>query len=475
MRLDAEVGQGLQKRFGGALDGLLGLSLCIRTGAPQDAWIGKLVPGVLRRRHVEDRLGTAGRLELEILELVDENGRRRWSLADDIRVRGLAVHGRRVRLRDRLVVERNADALDRAPGRHGRLLGGTGGMADDGADGCAGEEKGSGDDEEETEHVRAGHAEQAAEDERESLPGRSASLLSEQRHDPEAEDDEPCTKRAYVDQLSASDHEPSDDEEEERHGDFPVAEETREGRIDLVADVAAVPAEPERNGEEDAQEDECEPDELGVVLRAPPFFRERLVLRTRAGDFGRRCLGTLLRRHGRQFGGTRRAPASYLQSVRPSVTWIVVGAIGLLAALAVADTPAKRREVDAGLGTSSATPTPTSKPPRCSRTLRSEAVTGLRPLLRPGLPPAFALLPRMVDDVVRDEGGSDSLPVQLPRRPRRLVAGPRDDAAGGSDGPGRGRRRPGPRRPHPRGPDACGEAQSRDRGARRGLPVARSA
>ena len=75
MRLDPEVREGLEEGLGGALDRLLGLALLgVGARALEDARVGKLVAGVLRRGHVEDGRGPLGKLRLEVVELVDEDG-----------------------------------------------------------------------------------------------------------------------------------------------------------------------------------------------------------------------------------------------------------------------------------------------------------------------------------------------------------------------------------------------------------------
>ena len=75
MRLDAEVGERLEERLGGALDRLLWIALLgVGPRALEDACVRKLVAGVLGRRHVEHGLGLAGKLGLEVVELIDEHG-----------------------------------------------------------------------------------------------------------------------------------------------------------------------------------------------------------------------------------------------------------------------------------------------------------------------------------------------------------------------------------------------------------------
>ena len=150
-------------------------------------------------------------------------------------------------------------------------------MADERAERCAGDEQRSRDDEEEAEDGGAGVAEEAAEDEVQRLAGAPPARFAQDGHDAEAEDDEAGPERPHVDQLGAGDQEAADGEQGEWDSDAPGADESIEGRVDPVACVAPVPAEPERNGEEDAEEDECEPEKL-VVLLPSGALRPRALL-----------------------------------------------------------------------------------------------------------------------------------------------------------------------------------------------------
>jgi hypothetical protein len=65
----------LEERLGGALDRLLRIALLgVGPRALEDACVRELVAGVLGRRHVEHGLGLAGKLGLEVVELIDEHG-----------------------------------------------------------------------------------------------------------------------------------------------------------------------------------------------------------------------------------------------------------------------------------------------------------------------------------------------------------------------------------------------------------------
>ena len=111
------------------------------------------------------------------------------------------------------------------------------------------------------------------------LPPRD---FAQDGHDAEAEDDEAGPERPHVDQLGTGDQEAADGEQDEWDSDAPGADEGIEGGVDPVARIAPVPAEPERNGEEDAEEDECEPEKL-VMLLPPGALRPRALLPAHAG------------------------------------------------------------------------------------------------------------------------------------------------------------------------------------------------
>ena len=90
--------------------------------------------------------------------------------------------------------------------------------------------------------------------------------------------------------------------------------------------------------------------------------------------------------------------------MRRSTTLILVCAVGILAALALAD--ALRPEPDSRPSAAPQTKT-RAKAPSLLETLRTEAVSGFVLYSDKDCRLHSLLLPRMVDDVVRDEGGSD--------------------------------------------------------------------
>jgi hypothetical protein len=119
-------------------------------------------------------------------------------------------------------------------------------------------------------------------------------------------------------------------------------------------------------------------------------------------------LGTLPRRHERQFVGTGSPPPSYLQGVRSGATLFLLAAVGILAALALADAlrPKDDAQPAAGPATTSTTTT-RREPPTLLETLSDEAVSGFVLYSDQDCRLHSLLLPRMVDDVVRSEDGED--------------------------------------------------------------------
>jgi hypothetical protein len=117
--------------------------------------------------------------------------------------------------------------------------------------------------------------------------------------------------------------------------------------------------------------------------------------------------------------------------VRPSVTWIVVGAIGLLAALAVADT--LRNDAKSTPAAASASPTTTRpKAPTLLDTLRREDVSGQVLYSDQDCIIHVLVLPTMEDEIVRGDNGAGAFHMCRFSDPGgRLVPGDRNDTAGG--------------------------------------------
>src|SRR3954447_17087804 len=145
--------------------------------------------------------------------------------------------------------------------------------------------------------------------------------------------------------------------------------------------------------------------------------------------------GTLPRRHERQFVGTGSPPPSYLQGVRSGATLFLLAAVGILAALALADALRKdgahpaaaalRKDgapPAAGADTTSATTTRPA-PPTLLGTLRNEAISGFVLYSDQDCRLHSLLLPRLVDNVVRSEDGGDVFRCRFHAVRGRLVSG----------------------------------------------------
>lgn len=91
--------------------------------------------------------------------------------------------------------------------------------------------------------------------------------------------------------------------------------------------------------------------------------------------------------------------------MRASWTWVVVAAVGTIAALAAAD--ALRGDGDAKTSPGSETTTTTPRPVTLRETLRTEAITGLVLYSDPNCAVHSLLLPRMIDELVREDGGGE--------------------------------------------------------------------
>jgi hypothetical protein len=116
--------------------------------------------------------------------------------------------------------------------------------------------------------------------------------------------------------------------------------------------------------------------------------------------------------------------------VRKSVTLILVGAIGVVVALAVAD--ALRPDSTSTPAASPPSPTSTTKPepPTLLGTLRDEAISGFVVYSDQDCRLHSLLLPRMVDDVIRGEGSADTLRCRFDIDGGRIMPERKSEAAG---------------------------------------------
>lgn len=134
-------------------------------------------------------------------------------------------------------------------------------------------------------------------------------------------------------------------------------------------------------------------------------------------------LGTLPRRHERQFVGTGSPPPSYLQGVRSGATLFLLAAVGILAALALADALRKDAARPAAEPTTASSTTTRPEPATLLDILRSEAVSGFVLYSDQDCRLHSLLLPRMVDDVLRNEDGGDVFRCRFHLVRGRLVSG----------------------------------------------------
>jgi hypothetical protein len=110
--------------------------------------------------------------------------------------------------------------------------------------------------------------------------------------------------------------------------------------------------------------------------------------------------------------------------VRRSFTLFLVAAVGVLAALALADALRPKGEARPGAASPTAPATTTRpEPPTLLDTLRDEAVSGFVLYSDRDCRLHSLLLPRMIDDVVRDEGGAEIFQCRFDLDGGRLVPG----------------------------------------------------
>ena len=226
-------------------------------------------------------------------------GERRRRVRDDVGILDRAVHGRRERngLVRRLGNGNRNRPRDRAArlGSSGvRRLRGGGGAAKQRTERSAGEQHDADGEGERAEDDRPGSADEALEaavERAAELPAVARAQKDQKSH---RGDDEPHAERTEVDEPGAADHERSHADERERQHDPRGADQPVEAVRDGRADRAAVPAEPEDDGQEQPQRDETEPDELGMSgASSPPSLDTR---RRPRAHLVRRLLSTHERR-----------------------------------------------------------------------------------------------------------------------------------------------------------------------------------
>jgi hypothetical protein len=116
--------------------------------------------------------------------------------------------------------------------------------------------------------------------------------------------------------------------------------------------------------------------------------------------------------------------------VRKSVSLILVGAIGVLVALAVADALRSDSTSSPAVAPPAATTTTKPEPPTLLGTLRDEAISGFVVYSDQDCRLHSLLLPRMVDDVIREEGGADIFRCRFDIAGGRITPERKSEAAG---------------------------------------------
>ena len=96
----------------------------------------------------------------------------------------------------------------------------------------------------------------------------AALVLAERDHQANGEYDEARAERPDVDEVAARNHQRSHDHERRGQAERGAADGRVEPVADPAADVAAVPAGPHHEAQEDAERGEAEPDQLGVLVPA---------------------------------------------------------------------------------------------------------------------------------------------------------------------------------------------------------------
>ncbi len=179
---------------------------------------------------------------------------------------------------------------------------------DDGADGGARQQQQPGEQREGAEDEDACGADQPGERGFEATPRVAAVGIPEDEQQAGRGDDEPDAERTHVHELAAHQGQRSDADHRDREHVDGRADERFEAVGQAAADDAGAPASVQDGAEEQAEGDECEPDQLGVVMAARP--RGLLLPAANARRRLRAQLGrTLLARHGGEFVDRRALPA----------------------------------------------------------------------------------------------------------------------------------------------------------------------
>jgi hypothetical protein len=237
------------------------LVLHVRLGA-DDVEQRRLV-GVLRRRGLDEE-------------------RRRVVFADDV---GIVVHrvDRRLVRSDRDHGRRTSERLcrQRTAGAAVGTLDGVPRAPDECARGRAGQKQRADHQREDADDQRPGRADEQAEELLEPTAEGAPVRRAESGQQSERGDDQPGPKRAHVDERAPRHHQRADDDERDGSDVGGRADRADEAVRDRAADHPPAPAEVEDRGEEEAERQQPEADELVVLLAADPPAPARALLHAR--------------------------------------------------------------------------------------------------------------------------------------------------------------------------------------------------
>jgi hypothetical protein len=294
--LDPEVCERLHEQLG---DPAVGARLLRPLRATQDGAVGQRV---LALRHRAGDVEQA-RLVVVLPERVRIDEQRRRAFRDDVRevVLGVDRGQRRTRRRQRRLGIPGVDPRGPVEAAADRMVG----AAQERACRGAREQQRARGEQEHADERGAGVSDEVGEQPLRPAAGVAAARVAERQQRAGDEQGQAGPERAHVDERAAGDHQPAERSERDRSSVGGPADRCDEGVRDGAADEAPVPLEVEHAAEEEPERGQPEPPELGMVvssLLARPLLHARRGLRAQ-------LRGTLLARHGREFGAGGRAPA----------------------------------------------------------------------------------------------------------------------------------------------------------------------
>ena len=190
------------------------------------------------------------------------------------------------------------------------------GAAQDCAGGRTADEQHSRDQDERTEQPCPGRPDQPAEERFQSIAEISAVCGPEDEGEREGDQDQPRPERPEARQVAVRDHQPPDGDARDRQCVRGAADQGDEAVADRLADVAAVPADVEDGEHEQAEEEQAQADQLGMMMR--PDLPPRRPLPDTGRHLRAYLAGTLLARHARDFDARPADPFSAPAPAQPA-------------------------------------------------------------------------------------------------------------------------------------------------------------